>query len=98
MESAVSAAAKPKPAPAASGPHLFSHTAPSDDAVAIHDRRIALIGSISGTRLLRLRHIIREEYRSNNGQVSCAQLRGGSVDCSCDYCTFFWSRLEEKLR
>lgn len=63
-----------------------------------HDRRIALIGSISGTRLLRLRHIIRDEYQSKNGQLSCAQLRSGSVDCSCDYCTFFWSRLEEKLR
>jgi hypothetical protein len=66
--------------------------------LSTHDRRIALIGSISGSRLLRLRHMIRHEYRSRNGDRSCAKLRGGSVDCTCDYCTFFWSRLEERLR
>ena len=85
---------------AASEPHLDSQ-APGDNGkhgMAVHDRRLALIGSISGSRLLRLRQMIRHEYRSRNGDRGCAQLRGGSVDCSCDYCTFFWSRLEEKLR
>jgi len=73
-------------------------TAAPEPQLDTHDRRIALIGSISGSRLLRLRHMIRHEYRSRNGDRSCARLRGGSVDCTCDYCTFFWSRLEERLR
>lgn len=88
---------------AAPEPHLELHTVqtPGDagnNGMKVHDRRLALIGSISGSRLLRLRQMIRHEYRSRNGERGCAQLRGGSVDCSCDYCTFFWSRLEEKLR
>jgi hypothetical protein len=88
---------------AAPEPHLDSQAAqaPGDNgnhSMAVHDRRLALIGSISGSRLLRLRQMIRHEFRSSNGDRGCAQLRSGSVDCSCDYCTFFWSRLEEKLR
>ena len=104
MESAsFSAPPASKPAPAASEPHLDSVVSQAADdsgnaGLEVHDRRIALIGSISGSRLLRLRHTIRHEYRSRNGQRSCAQLRGGNVDCSCDYCAFFWLRLEEKLR
>lgn len=88
---------------AAPEPHTDSHTEQTpgdtrDDSMEVHDHRLTLIGSISGSRLLRLRHMIRHEYKSRNGERGCAKLRGGSVDCSCDYCNFFWSRLEEKLR
>jgi hypothetical protein len=92
----------PKPAPVADKPHLKSLTTePGDDGsrtMAEHDRRIALIDSVSGGRLQRLGQWIRHEYASFNGRRGCRQIRGGIVDCSCDYCTFFWSRLEERLR
>lgn len=93
----------PRSATAAREPHLKSLTAePHDEGCAgnraEHDRRIALIGSVSGSRLQRLGQWIRHEYASNNGRRGCSQIRGGSVDCCCDYCTFFWSRLEVKLR
>ena len=95
MESAsLSAATSSKSVPAAPKPHLDN----GGVSMETHDRRIALIGSISGSRLLRLRHMIGHEYRSRNGHRSCMQLRSGSVDCSCDYCTYFGRRLEERLR
>lgn len=85
----------PRPASVAEKPHLKSITA---KRMAEHDRRIALIGSISGGRLQRLGQWIRHEYASFDGRRGCRRIRGGIVDCSCDYCTFFWSRLEERLR
>jgi hypothetical protein len=103
MQSVSLTAAPPEPATDALEPHPEPQTAgpPSDDCeedMRVHDHRIALIGSISGSRLMRLRYMIRHEYRSRDNHRGCARLRGGSVDCCCDYCTFFWSRLEEKLR
>jgi hypothetical protein len=93
----------PGSAPVADKPLLNSLSAdPGHEdwagTLAEHDRRIALICSVSGGRLQRLGQWIRHEYASFNGRRGCRQIRGGIVDCSCDYCTFFWSRLEERLR
>jgi hypothetical protein len=93
----------PRPESVAGKPHLKSvATKQGEDGwagtMAEHNRRIALIGSVSGGRLQRLGQRIRHEYASFNGRRGCRQIRGGIVDCSCDYCTFFWSRLKERLR
>jgi hypothetical protein len=66
--------------------------------VTTHTRRIALVASISGGMLHRLHECIRLELASINGNGGCGRLRSGSVECSCDYCDAFWSRLEDRLR
>jgi hypothetical protein len=71
---------------------------PADATNGRHEHRIALIASISGGTLNRVNECTRLELASANGQGSCERLRSGSVDCSCDYCEVFWSRLEERLR
>ncbi len=87
--------ARPGTAAAARWPHSTRSHAERNGR---HARRTALIASISGGRLSRLNQLIRLELTSNNGLGACERLRSGSVDCSCDYCELYWSRLEEKLR
>lgn len=87
---------------AASKPHTHTPITASTlhSPVAInekHARRIRLIAAISGGKLSRMCLMIRMEFGGANGNGSCRRLRSGSVDCSCDYCEFFWSRLERKL-
>jgi hypothetical protein len=100
---AISVPAQPGPTSAARAPQLKAISAdswgqPADAFNGKHEHRIALIASISGGTLHRLHECTRLELVSANGDADCERLRSGSVDCSCDYCEIFWSRLEERLR
>ena len=66
-------------------------------STATHAHRIALLASISAGTLARLNESIRLEITSTNGSRGCRRLAAGSVECSCKYCAYFWSRLEEML-
>ena len=83
-------------------PHDFS----SDDKVTEsaagerqleHARRIKLLNSISTGSLATLSESMRLERASDNGKDRCSRLAAGNVDCSCNYCESFWSRLEELI-
>lgn len=69
-----------------------------DTARTLHRRRIALIAAVAGGTLNRLYECIRQELASMNGDRGCERLKSGDVECSCEYCELFWSRLEDALQ
>jgi hypothetical protein len=67
------------------------------EITTVHGRRMALLATISAGVLAKLNASIRQGIASNNGTRSCRRLASGDVECACDYCEQYWSRLEEKL-
>lgn len=65
--------------------------------ISEHVRRINLLNSISTGSLATLSESMRLGSESDNGNHGCSRLAAGNVDCRCDYCESFWSRLEELI-
>ncbi len=63
----------------------------------VHARRIKLLNSISTGTLATLSESMQLGLESKNGRHGCSRLAAGNVDCTCDYCESFWSRLEKMI-
>ncbi len=66
-----------------------------EEIQAERDRRSRLLGGMAGGTFQRLNEIVSTAITEELGLDRCAELGAGGLECFCDYCKAYWSRLRE---
>lgn len=65
-----------------------------DEIQAERERRSRLLGGMAGGTFQRLNEMVTTAIMVELGLDRCARLGAGGLECFCEYCKAYWSRLE----